>query len=114
MKAFIGEWISSGFGAPNKVLVDNGSEFDNPDYLDVMAQFNVEVLATAAYSPWSNGICERNHAVVVVMVQKIIEEEPKIYALSLILESLTVNGIWGFHPPVARFFREKYRHFICI
>ena len=29
---------------------------------------------------------------------------------------LTVNGIWGgwFHPPVARFFREKYRNFICI
>ena len=29
---------------------------------------------------------------------------------------LTVNGIWGggSTPPVARFFREKYRHCICI
>ena len=30
---------------------------------------------------------------------------------------LTVNGIWGGvvpPPPVARFFREKYRHSICI
>ena len=54
VKAFIGVWISSGFGEPNKILVYNGSKFDNPDYLDVMAQFNVEVLATAAYSPWSN------------------------------------------------------------
>ena len=78
VKAFITEWISNGFGAPNKVLVDNGSEFDNPEYLDAMAQYNVEVMATAASSPWSNGICERNHAVVDIVVQKILEEQPAI------------------------------------
>ena len=43
-----------------------------------MAQFNVEVMATSASSFWSNGICERNHAVVDRTVQKILEEEPKI------------------------------------
>ena len=43
-----------------------------------MAQFNVEVMATAASSFWSNGICERNHAVVDRTVEKILEEEPKI------------------------------------
>ena len=66
------------FQGPNKVLVDNGSEFDNPEYLDAMAQYNVEVMATAASSPWSNGICERNHAVVDIVVQKILEEQPAI------------------------------------
>ena len=78
VKAFVKVWISSGFGAPRKVLVDNRSEFDNPDYLDAMAQFNIEVMATAASSPWSNGTCERNHAVVDRIVEKIVEEEPKI------------------------------------
>ena len=41
-----------------------------------MAQYNVEVMATAASLPRSNGICERNHAVVDIVVQKILEEQP--------------------------------------
>ena len=30
VNAFIETWISQGFGAPDKVLIDNGGEFDNP------------------------------------------------------------------------------------
>ena len=74
--SFITTWIASGMGAPNKVLVDNGGEFDNPELLETMEQFNIEVCATAAYSPWSNGTCERNHAVVDLMVNKMLEESP--------------------------------------
>ena len=48
VKAFIMEWIGMGFGAPQRVLVDNGGEFDNPIYLDAMQQYNIEPLATAA------------------------------------------------------------------
>lgn len=55
------EWIAAGFGPPKRFLVDNGGEFDNCEYRELAEQFNVEVCATAAYSPWSNGICERNH-----------------------------------------------------
>ena len=72
------EWIAAGFGPPKKFLVDNGGEFDNAEYRELAEQFNVEVCATAAYSPWSNGICERNHYVVDMCVQKIMEEDPKI------------------------------------
>ena len=70
------EWIASGFGPPKKFLTDNGGEFDNPEYRELAEQFNVEVCATAAYSPWSNGICERNHYVVDTCVQKMMEEDP--------------------------------------
>jgi len=76
--SFINTWIASGLGAPNKVLVDNGGEFDNPELLEAMEQFNIEVCATAAYSPWSNGTCERNHAVVDLMVNKMLEESQKL------------------------------------
>ena len=75
VNAYITIWIAQGFGAPRKVLVDNGGEFDNKEYLDAMEQFNVEVCATAAYSPWSNGTCERNHAVVDLMVDKMLEDD---------------------------------------
>ena len=78
VKAFINEWIGMGLGAPAKVLVDNGGEFDNPEYLDAMEQFNIEVMATAANSPWSNGIFERNHCVVDGIVEKMLEEEPNL------------------------------------
>ena len=74
--SFINTWIAAGMGASNKVVVDNGGEFDNPELLEAMEQFNIEVCATAAYSPWSNGICERNHAVVDLMVNKMLEESP--------------------------------------
>ena len=70
VNAYVTIWIAQGFGAPRKVLVDNGGEFDNKDYLDAMEQFNVEVCATNAYSTWSNRTCERNHAVVDLMVEK--------------------------------------------
>ena len=70
------EWLASGFGPPKKFLVDNGGEFDNEHYRELGEHFNIEVSATAAYSPWSNGICERNHYVIDVCVQKMLEEDP--------------------------------------
>ena len=76
--SFIKTWIALGFGAPRKVLVDNGGEFDNPLYLEAMEQYGVEVCATGAYSPWSNGVCERNHHVVDLMIMKMLEEEPNM------------------------------------
>ena len=39
---------------------------------------NIEVKNTAAYSPWKNGLCERNHAIVDDCLNKIIEENPKL------------------------------------
>ena len=70
------EWIATGFGPPKKFLVDNGGEFDNEEYREMSEQFNVEICTTAAYSPWSNGICERNHYIVDTCVQKMMEDDP--------------------------------------
>ena len=64
VEAFITEWIAMGLGAPNKVLVDNGGESDNPVYIEAMEQYNIEAITTGANSPWSNGICGRNYSVV--------------------------------------------------
>ena len=50
-KAFITEWISMGLGAPNRVFVDNHSEFDNAIYIEVMEQYNVEPITAGANSP---------------------------------------------------------------
>ena len=68
-------WINDGFGVPNKVLVDNGGEFDNLEDLNTMEQYNIEVCATWAEWSWSNGVCERNHAVIDLMLEKMMLED---------------------------------------
>ena len=68
----------AGMGAPNKYLIDNRGEFDNESYHEFVEQFNGEICATRAQSPWSNGICERNHYVIDLCVQQLQEEDPNI------------------------------------
>ena len=65
-------------GAPDKFLIDSRGEFDNESYHDFTEQFNVEICATGAQSPWSNRICECNHYVIDVCVQKLREEDPNV------------------------------------
>ena len=78
VNAFIITWIANGLGAPRKVLADDGGEFDSPLYLEAVGQYNIEVCATGVSSPWSNGTCERNHAVIDLVADKMLEEDPKM------------------------------------
>ena len=68
-------WIASGLGAPKKFLIDNGGEFANNLYKEMAADFNVEICNTGAESPWQNGICERNHSVIDLCVEKMVEDD---------------------------------------
>ena len=69
-------WIYNMFGAPRRFLADNGGEFANDKYRDMCENLNIEVLNTGAESPWSNGLVERNHACVDLMLEKMIEDNP--------------------------------------
>ena len=59
--SMITEWIGDGICAPDKLLIVNRGEFDNKSYCEFADQLNVEICATRAQSPWSNGICKCNH-----------------------------------------------------
>ena len=100
--AFITSWIANGPGAPGKVLVDNVEEFDNPLYLETMEESNFKVCATGASSPWSNGTCERNHAVIDSMVDKMLEGDPKmkteIAVANVISAKNSMQNHLGFTP----------------
>ena len=67
------QWVSV-FGCPQGIMSDNGGEFDNELLRDVGELLNTQVLPSAAYSPWSNGIVERHNAVIENMVLKIMED----------------------------------------
>ena len=69
-------WIGIGFDAPMKFIADNEGEFVNSEYRDVYQNLNIEACNTGSYSPWQNGSCEHNHALVDDCVAKILEENP--------------------------------------
>ena len=60
-------WISK-FGIFRSIHSDNGGELSNSLVEDVASKLGVEVTTTASYSPHQNGVNERNHAVVDMMV----------------------------------------------
>ena len=78
VESVITQWIGSGLGAPLKILCDNGGEFSNQTFFDLCENMNIEVMHTAGYSPFSNGVCERNHAVVDDMVYRMMAEDKEL------------------------------------
>ena len=66
-------WITT-FDATAHILTDNGKEFNNElmKYLGYL--FSVKLLSTAAYSPWSNVVCERLNAILAMNVRRIQED----------------------------------------
>ena len=62
------------FGTPKKILSDNGREFDNSEMRDLGERFNIKIITTAAESPWSNGVCERQNAVIADGVRKVMAD----------------------------------------
>ncbi|CAL4122102.1 unnamed protein product [Meganyctiphanes norvegica] len=72
----IEKWIGTGLGCPGNFLYDCGGEFANQDFLDMCENLNIHVMNSAAESPFSNGLCERNHAVIDDMVLKMLADQP--------------------------------------
>ena len=70
-------WISV-FGIMRCVLTDNGGEFTSEETREVASILDVKLCTTAADSPFQNGLCERNHAVIDNMLRKLTEDHPEI------------------------------------
>ena len=68
-------WIGY-FGVMKAILSDNGGEFCNEELKEVKSILNIEDLTTGAESPWQNGLCEKNHATIDVMLERMIEDYP--------------------------------------
>ena len=73
IKKLFTSWIVL-FGAPKKILSDNGCEFNNSMMRDLGENFNIKIMTTSAESPWSNGVCERQNAVLGDSVRKIMDD----------------------------------------
>ena len=57
---------------------DNGGEFRNSKMEEFLNKLGVTIKFMLVFSPWSNGINERNHYNCDVIVRKIMEEDKKV------------------------------------
>ena len=58
------------------ILNDNGGEFTGEEIREVKDILNVVDLKTGSESPWMNGLCEKNHALVDNMLERMVEDYP--------------------------------------
>ena len=70
-------WVTI-FGSPTMFYSDGGGEFANEELKELGSHFGVLIKHTAAYSPWSDGLNERNHATVDFMLKKMLSENPDL------------------------------------
>ena len=75
VKALLDIWILGhgvGPGIPQRFQHDNGREFNNPQMIELFEKhgLTLQPATTAASSPYSNGLCEKNHGIVDLMMAK--------------------------------------------
>ena len=56
-------------------FVDNGGEFSNIKLDDLTSKLEFTVKFRPTFSPWSNGLNKRNHALADLNIHKLIEEK---------------------------------------
>ena len=98
---FMKIWVGI-YGSPEVgVYTDNGGEFNNDIFLSMAENLNISVKTTAAYSPWSNGVCERHNAVITETLLKVRQSENLSWETALIWATHAKNcllNVYGFSP----------------
>ena len=94
-------WIAY-FGFPGAILNDKGGEFTADEVRDVKAMLNVTDLTTAAESPWQNGLCEKNHAMIDTILERLDEDFPDLDLDSKLawagMAKNSLQMVYGFSP----------------
>ena len=78
VQAFMVGWVGAGYGVPEEIMFDNGGEFIGEEIAEMSSVLNIKINTTASHSPFSNGLCEKNHSVVDNMLEKLEYENPKM------------------------------------
>ena len=93
-------WITI-FGCPQRILSDNGREFNNAMMRELGDKVNTEVTSTAASSPWSNGLNEKHNAIIGAMATKVLAECKCSISVALawsISAKNALENVFGFSP----------------
>ncbi|XP_051173560.1 uncharacterized protein LOC127289595 [Leptopilina boulardi] len=87
-------------GKPLEILTDNGKEFINNEFSDLMTELKIKHVKTSVYHPQSNGKNERSHKKIneylSIYAQK--DEWDKELPKAMLTYNMTINRITGFSP----------------
>ena len=79
VEVLINKWCLGFMGYPKKCFkADHGTEFNNKTLGSLGRKLNVRIKLGPAYSPWSNGLCERRHAMIDETIKKLLEDEKNL------------------------------------
>ena len=102
-KEFLDKWVfGTPYGPPSSVHTDNGTEFVNKVFREMTEKLGIRHTTTGSFSPFSNGLNERNHHTVDLMMEKIMEEDEDISFEDALAKAVyaknTMLNVHGFSP----------------
>lgn len=101
VKALIRTWIRY-FGLMDGLMFDNGGEFSSEWMREVCSRLDIKNHTTGAYSPWQNGINEKNHAHADGMLDALLRDYPDMdieTGLAWICSAKnSLTNVYGFSP----------------
>ena len=94
-------WVTH-YGLCSALVSDNGGEFTGEEMVEMRELMNMEDVTTAGYAPWMNGVCEKHHATVDVMLEAMVRDHPTYSLETLLLWACMVKNTtydqYGFTP----------------
>ena len=75
--AIFRRWVAV-FERPKRIWTDLGCEFNNFEMREMSEALGVELGTGGGYAPWMNGLCERNHQITDICLDKILYDNPKM------------------------------------
>ena len=102
-KEFLDKWVfGTPYGPPRQVHTDNGAEFVNSTFREMTEKLGIKHTTMGSFSPFSNGLNERNHHTVDLMMEKIMEEDGNISFEDALAKAVyaknTMLNVHGFSP----------------
>ena len=74
---FITEYIIHRFGIPQTLTTDQGSSFMSKEVRDFAESYKIKILNSSPYYAQANGQAESSNKIVIKLIKKKIEENPK-------------------------------------
>ena len=104
-KVILKKWCLSGPGYPSRsFFLDNGSEFKKNNLEELSRKTGAKLQLTPAYSPRSNGTCERRHGNIDITLKKLIEDDD-----NLKLEEALDHAVWARNIEIGRHGKSPYQ-----
>jgi len=93
---FIKHWISI-HGAPQHLFSDLGGEFDSEEVRDMAENFNIYVITTTGYSPWSDGLLERHNQTITEILLNVRHDHQLDWTTALSWALMAKNSLQDVH-----------------